>query len=336
MASQDYSFEPKTFKIGIIKETAIGTEIANTAQVFADSVVMPSMSPQQDLTPKASFFVSTDDLAHSTSKGQPVELTFSGLYNDTIGALWQGIFHAAVANTNISLSDSYTPPDLLIGATVGDTTHTYTVKVIQPATDSNGSSSVDNTITLVGCTITNLTVSGDSTSDGGRLKYSCSIKTGFSPVFNDAEGTTTAVTADGICTTFDFLKPQIIIAGVTSPVLQSFSLSVSNPSDYIGWDPANNRPYSISRSVPEVEATLSATVKFDKSQTSIASNYFNASAQVSLANELSNHDTDNSWTNFGFSCDKAIITSLALNEQAAMMYDIEQKLLFGTLLVSVT
>jgi|TARA_R110002020_G_scaffold355375_1_gene568076 hypothetical protein len=336
MASQDYSFEPKTFKIGLKVEDNTGTESANVAQVFADSVVMPSMSPQQDLSPKASFFVSTDDLAHSTSKGQPVELTFSGLYNDTIGALWQGILHAASADGgNISMSDSYTPPDLVIGASVADTTHTFTVKVIQPST-TDGSSAVNNTITLVGCTITNLTVSGDSTSDGGRLKYSCTVKTGFAPIFNDAEGTTVAVDATGICTMFDFLKPQTIIAGVTSPVLQSFSLSVSNPSEYIGWDPSSNKPYAISRSVPEVEATLSATVKFDKLQTSIASNYFNASAQVSLANELSNHDTDSSWTNFGFSCDKAIITSLALNEQAAMMYDIEQKLLFGTLKVSTT
>ena len=56
----------------------------------------------------------------------------------------------------------------------------------------------------------------------------------------------------------------------------------------------------------------------------------NASAQTALTNTIANHATYGSATEFGFTCDKAIITGISLNEQAAMMFDVEQKLLFGT------
>ena len=126
------------------------------------------------------------------------------------------------------------------------------------------------------------------------------------------------------------------IAGVTAPVVASFNLNIENPADYVGYDPNNNRPYSISRSVPEGPVcTLSSTVKLDLSTKDLLGNFMNASAQTGLANHMSDRsDFDMAQVdNFAFDCDKAIITGMSINEQAAMMYDVEQKLLFGTLAI---
>ena len=82
------------------------------------------------------------------------------------------------------------------------------------------------------------------------------------------------------------------IAGITAPVMQSFTLSIENPAEYIGYDPVNNRPYSISRSVPEGPVvTLSSVVKLDQDTKGILGKFMNASAQQSLDNHLSNNSS---------------------------------------------
>ena len=129
--------------------------------------------------------------------------------------------------------------------------------------------------------------------------------------------------------------PHRTIAGVVDPVMQSFNLSIENPADYVGFDGANSRPSSISRSVPEGPViTLTSTVKLDVNTKGYLANFMNNSAQTGLINHVSNHSGQaaalTSATDFGFHCDKAIITGMSFNEQAAMMYDIEQKLLFGS------
>jgi hypothetical protein len=109
--------------------------------------------------------------------------------------------------------------------------------------------------------------------------------------------------------------------------MQSFNLSIENPADYVGFDGANSRPSSISRSVPEGPViTLASTVKLDANTKGYLANFMNNSAQTALVNHVSNDadqpadlTTAGGATDFGFSCDKAI-----------MMYDIEQKLLFGS------
>ena len=61
----------------------------------------------------------------------------------------------------------------------------------------------------------------------------------------------------------------------------------------------------------------------------------NNTAQTGLINNLGNHNgqaaAKTSDTNWAMHCTKAIITGMSLNEQAAMMYNVEQKLLFGSL-----
>ena len=340
MANNLTAYQPNDFGVGVVIEANTGTVVAATTQLFTDSVSMPSFAPDQDLSAKSGKFVADPAEIYSSMKNTPTEITATGLLNDTVLGLLEGILHTAAATNVIPITDAYTAPHLYHnqGISGAATKATYTVKLLAPqVTDDDGSSNAaDNSIHLTGCTVTALSIFGDANSDSGRLKYSVTFKTGYSPVFSGAAGSTTAPVVTGLQTVNDV--PYRTIAGVVSPVMQSFNLSIENPADYVGWDPVNNRPYTISRSVPEGPViTLSSTVKLDKDTTGLLANFMNASAQTSLVNHMSNDAdqpatlvTSGGATEFGFSCDKAIITGMSLNEQAAMMYDVEQKLLFGT------
>ena len=333
MAGVKVSYQPNEFGIGIAAESITGTVVANTTQLFSESVSLPSFSPIQDLAPKAGEFVARDETIYSTNKGTPSEVTVSGLLNDTALSLLEGIFHTAAASNVITVTDTYTAPALPVGEANTAATKTYTVKILHPqATDDNGNSPADNSVVLRGCSVTAFSVSGDASGDG-RLTYSATFKTGFLPLFEQPAGTTTPPVETGMRNIHDLSYRTI--AGVADPVMQSFNLSIENPAEYIGFDPVNNVPYSISRSVPEGPVVnLSSVIKLDKDTKGLLANFMNASAQTGLKNHLSNESNQaaalTGATEFAFNCDKAIITGMSFNEQAAMMYSVEQKLLFGS------
>ena len=339
MANNTAAHQPNDFGIAIKAETALGTPIDDPRQLFTDSVSLPSFTPDQDLSAKSGKFVADFAEIYSSSKNTASEITATGLYNDTVGTLFEGILHTAASSDVIQVTDTYTAPNLYHGLSNAGATRTFTIKLISPTlTDNAGSPTTSaSCVELAGCTVTALSVFADAGTDGGRLKYSVTFKTGYSPTFLHAPGTVGAPVTTGMITIHDLSYRKI--ANVTAPVVSSFNLNIENPAEYIGWDPNNSRPYTISRSVPEGPiCTLSSTVKLDIDTKDLLGNFMNASAQTGLANHMSDRsDFDMAQVdNFAFDCDKAIITGMSLNEQAAMMYDVEQKLLFGTLKVSIT
>ena len=338
MANNLTAYQPNDFGVGVLIEQTTGTAIANTTQLLTDSVSMPSMTPTQDLSAKSGKFVADEAEIYSSSKNTPTEITASGLLNDTVLGLLEGIFHTAHSSNVITVADTYTAPHLYHGQSTSSaaTKATYTVKLLSPqVTDDDGSSNaVDNSITMTACTVTSLSISGDAGTDGGRLKYSVTFKTGYTPDFAAAAGSTTAPVVTGLQTIHDLTYRTI--AGVVSPVLQSFNVTIENPAEYVGWDALNSRPFTISRSVPEGPiVTMSATIKVDKDSYGLLDKYMHASTQTGIINHLSNHSGQaaalTAATNWSMHCTKAIITGMSLNEQAAMMYNVDQKLLFGSL-----
>ena len=339
MANNNAAHQPNDFGIAIKAETTLGSPIDDPTQLFTDSVSLPTFSPDQDLSAKSGKFVAAFDEIYSSSKNTPIEITASGLYNDTVGTLFEGALHGAAASDIITVTDAYTAPNLYHGLSNAGATRTYTIKLISPTlTDNAGSPTTSpGCVELAGCTVTALSVSADAGSDGGRLKYSVTFKTGYSPTFLHAPGTVADPAVTGMTTIHDLAYRKI--ANITNPVVSSFNLSIENPADYVGWDAVNSRPYTISRSVPEGPiCTLSSTIKLDLDSKDLLGKFMNASAQTTMANHMSDRsDFDMAQVdNFAFDCDKAIITGMSLNEQAAMMYNVEQKLLFGTLKVSIT
>ena len=95
MAQNPIAYQPNDFGVGIAIESATGTVVANTTQLFTDSISMPSFTPDQDLSAKSGMFVADFAHVHSSQKNTPTEITVSGLLNDTVLGLLTGIFHSA-------------------------------------------------------------------------------------------------------------------------------------------------------------------------------------------------------------------------------------------------
>ena len=226
MANNTTAYQPNDFGVGVVIESATGTVVANTTQLFTDSVSMPSFSPDQDLSAKSGKFVADTAEIYSSMYNTPSEITATGLLNDTVLGLLVGIFHTAASSNVITVADSYTAPYIFHGQTIAATKETYTVKLLSPAvTDSDGSSnSSGNSIHLPGCCVTALSIFGDAGTDGGRLKYSVTFKTGYSPAFTGAAGSTTAPVTTGLQTIHDLTYRTV--AGVASPVMSSFNFSI--------------------------------------------------------------------------------------------------------------
>ena len=124
-----------------------------------------------------------------------------------------------------------------------------------------------------------------------------------------------------------------IIGGASDCILQSFSLNIENPAEYIGntsvtadigdGSAANQEPQVIAIGIPEVSANLEATIKYDSNTTGLDNSYRSGSGvAIHLSNNANWHAADT----FGIYAKKSIITSLSHNEGAAMMLDISSKL----------
>ena len=102
-------------------------------------------------------------------KGVTKEITFSGVFDTTAAPLLvQNCTGRAESSDVVTIPYNYTPPELETGdsssITIADT---VTIAVIAPATSGGNRS-----IIFPGCTITNLTISGDMANESGRLKFS--------------------------------------------------------------------------------------------------------------------------------------------------------------------
>ena len=113
-------------------------------------------------------------------------------------------------------------------------------------------------------------------------------------------------------------------------MVQSFALNIENPSEYVGQHDSSGNPESIVRAVPEISATLDATVKYDNNNaagTQTTAEYQTAmKAGTTVATYFHNHATTiASASGFGFEGLFGKITSVSYNEANAMMVDVSTK-----------
>jgi len=340
MAIDSAAYSPKEFKLGIQAETTIGTKIVDGMTLInVDSVELPSYNPLQVLdvrsgagrTLKSSDVFTQKDLVDK-------EISFSGTADTQIlPLLLKNIFNstqrAAVTDTVPAayvVPDSFSPDELKNGGTGSANGHlTMTVAVISP---EGSTSSV-----FPGCRLTSLQISGDMGTENGRVKISGTFKTAFNVFINQAAPTQTDYTANfynmntmGSGTSQATKK----IAGVSDLVLQSFSLNIENPSEYIGYittsadlgggsSTTNQDPEVIAVGIPGVTVTMDATVKYDSQSKGIDDIYqLGTLSQTHLSNNANWYDA----STFGIYANKCLVTSLAHNEAAAMMLDVSMQM----------
>jgi hypothetical protein len=318
MALDGAAFSPKEFGLAIQAESAIGTAVVNDmTRINVDSVEMPNFNLTQVLEARSGSsgrLADADDVFIS-DKGVKREITFSGICDDTtLPFLLQNATSVAESSDIVTVEDTYSPPELETGASSA-INKSITIALLQPNTGAN------KNIIFPGCTITNFTITGDMGNESGRLRFSATAATGFTPSYAQAAPTVAAygTTFYSLAT----LSAKKTIAGAADCVVQSFNLNIENPSEYVGQGDSSGNPESIVRSIPEMIMTMDATVKYDNNTAGFPDTM---KAGTNVATLLCDQTTiANGSTKFGIQADNGRITSVAFNEANAMMVDVSTK-----------
>ena len=338
MALDGTAFSPKQFKLAIGSTGESTTGNAKTDALIAvniDSLEMPNFNLTQfmDVRSGTAGRVADIDDAFISELGTTKEISFSGVFDASVAPyLLQNCIGAAESSDITSIPFNYTPPALATGTTSQAIQHTTTIHITAPNTTDASDGADTHSMTFPGCTITSLSITGDMANESGRLKFSATARTGYIATFSTAAISPASAYGTSYYSLATLAGSGLkTIAGATDCVVQSFTLNLENPSEYVGQNDANGNPESIVRAVPEIAATLDATVKYDNNNaagTQTTAEYQTAmKAGTTVATKFHNHASAlASASGFGLEALFGKITNVAYNEANAMMVDVSVKL----------
>ena len=327
MAISTASYSSSAFKIAIAEQDVFGTITASGGNAYhaldVDSISSPSLNLIQALDVRSgSRVLQTTDFFHS-SMGSIAEISVSGTATTAaLDLLLENMMSEAVGTASgvySFLSDaSAQSVGAGDGASVALVGKLLSIAMISPITDMD--------LGFKDCVVTALSLSGDAGTEGGRIKFSATFKTG-SVVDH------TQITAVGaVDTAFTAASENYSInswtagyrqlVGVPDLVMSSFALNLSNDANFLGL--ASTGYETISRA-GEFSATLDATIKYDDKCQAFFENFADQVTGASEGATFLNNDSALTNANFGISMPASVITNVAFNEQAMMMMDVSIK-----------
>jgi hypothetical protein len=287
---------------------------------------MPSLNPQQvlDVRHGAGRTMKAVDMFLSNNLTIK-EISFSGIADETIlPKLVKNITQDADGASSIPVG--YDPEEMQVGGTqiAGSTTvaDCGTFSVLLNVPEAN------NSMMFVGCVLTSLTISGDISEESGRIKISGTFKTGMKPVFtNNLNPSSTAhFNTNYFVTDYEGTNAAQVIAGVTSPIMKSFSCTIENDAQFMGFDSSGNHQI-IGRAFPECVVTFESVLKYDADTDGLVAS-FESQSTGTVINTLTGKD--GATRNIDFSIPKAIITDVGFSEEEAMFMSVSTKAVAGT------
>lgn len=339
MANLSTSYSPKEFQLAIAHEAAVGTASSTDADyilINIDSIEMPSLNPQQvlDVRHGAGRTLKEVDVFLS-NKLTVKEISFSGIADATV--LPKLVKNITQDASTFAIEAAYEPEERKVGDTTladGSTTipaDTGTFSVLVQSPEAN------NSMLFTGCVLTSLTLNGDISEESGRIKMSGTFKTGMIPSFTSNLAPTSTAHFNTNFFTTDYADDSvttdadIVIAGVTSPILKSFSCVIENDAQFMGFD-QNGNYQIIARALPEVAVTFDAVVKYDADTDGLVASFESQDGSSTVVNTLT-AKTDVGGDvprNIDLSIPKAILTDVSFSEEEAMFLSVSTKAVAGT------
>jgi hypothetical protein len=331
MADLAEGFSPKQFQLAIAAEAdGIGGGEATVGDykfINIDSIEMPSLNPQQvlDVRHGVGRTLKKVDM-FLTNKLTVKEISFSGIADATILPM----LLANITNTNHATSFpiefDYSGQDLSFGDSVSSANSSLTFAVLLVTPEAAQQQY------FKGCVLTSLTISGNVGEETGRIKISGTFKSGSIPALNSTltpthnrasfntnyfmtdygdSGSTNAVTT---------------IAGLSDPVLKSFSLTIENDAVFTGYDTSGNFQ-QIHRAIPEVAVTFDAVVKYDADTDNLIQTFAEQSTGT-VVNTLT--AADSVTRNIDISLPTCMLTEVGFSEEDAMFLSVSSKAVADT------
>ena len=341
--SQAAHYSPSEFRFGFLPEETIGTALVpasgKTLQLInVDSISAPSLNTEivSDVRSGSGRTAKSADL-YVNSTLMKREISFSGTadYN-SLPELLSAVMGVAEASTDlfkilvthtplfdmktdVQRTDSGTAATYASAWAASGATNagTHTVYIWSPETNMS--------LQFKGCVLESLTISADMGTESGRFKVEGSFATGYDPDLSVAAPNATYATA--FSSNYYYLTDidtHTAVAGVSDPVIQSLSMTIENPTEYLGFTGTSEiKPEIISRAVPEISASWESTFKYDSDSASLFETY-EAGSNVALTTSDSNN------AKIGFTAANNVITSVAFAENAAQYVTVGAKVLAGS------
>ena len=324
MAISTASYSSSAFKFAIAEQDAFGTVTAAGGNAYhaldVDSISSPSLNLNQALDVRSgSRVLQTTDFFH-TKVGAIAEISVSGTATtNALDILLENIMGEAEGSASGVYSFLSNASAQSVGS--GDSSQAGTlisIVMISPISAM--------VLGFKDCVVTALSLSGDAGTEGGRIKFSATFKTGSAV---DATQTTsvgavdTAFTAASENYTMNsWTAGYRQLVGVADLVMSSFTLNLTNDANFLGL--VSTGFETISRA-GEFSATLDATVKYDDKVQAFFENFQDQVTGASEGATLLNNDSSLTDGAFGISMPASVMTNVAFNEQAMMMMDVSVK-----------
>ena len=188
------------------------------------------------------------------------------------------------------------------------------------------------------CFCTSLQLSGDAGTEGGRIKFSATFKSGSA--VDPAFATTsidTAITANNYyMSAWD--ADDRIICGVANAVVSSFSLDITNDVVFSG---VASTGYEVATRSGEVSSTATFSIVYDNNFKGLFNTFDDQTTGASQGATLMATDATPSDGEFEFKMANSVLTDVSFNEGSVMMLDVSVKALgagigSGTALIEVS
>ena len=317
MATVAHAFSSKEFKCFIISDATnagtSGIHSSNMYQLDVDSVSYPTLNVTQTLDVRSGVGATLkDEDFFQDNKMRVVELSLSGTLHDDVGhrLLLANICGAAEADdTNQTIASGHKIVAQKYGAAVTNNASSLTV-IIQPSDVSNQTG-----LEFSGMVVSNMTISADAGTEGGRYKFSATLQSGKVPDLASTAAAGSNVYANTTTTTLASASGIKVFALDT--VLNSFTTTIDYPVIFTG---VTSTGYEVVSRGAECSVTHDCQIKYDGNTKGLVNSF---DTQTAALAENMFIITNNG--KFGIDTANGVLTNVAYSEGDIMILDVSIK-----------
>ena len=284
--------------------------------VDVDSVGTPSLNLNQVIEPRSGSRVLQATDFFQDNKNKVIEISVSGTATtDVLDMLLGNITQGDTVPYGIASSGDVST--FTSGTENQTSNQIFSIMYKTPAT-GHGMAFKD-------CFCTALSLTGDAGTEGGRIKFSATFKTGSLPTLNQSDiiiDTHLGAATNNNYFMSDWVSSQRVLAGITGVLVNNFTLNIENDVIFSGL---TSTGFEHMARVSEVVANADFNVKYDDLTDVLIENFHD---QVSGASEgalMMGTDGTPSDGEFEFKFANSIITNAALSEGDVMAVDVSVK-----------
>ena len=318
MAINNKAYSPKEFQFLIAEQNNFGTleQAGSTLPYVAidvDSIGSPTMNLNQTLDVRTGSRVlqATDFFQDNLNK--VMEFSVSG--TTTTEALDLMLGNITFGDTApYSLASNQGANFLASDATNQSANQILSIIYKSPASG--------HTLAFRDCFCTSISLTGDAATEGGRVKFSATFKSGSIPILDDSTiAADTAISSNNqYMSSWD--ADDRIIAGHSNMLVNSFTFNIENDVTFSG---VTSTGFEQIARAGEISATAEFNIKYDDNTDVMFKNFHDQVTGASEGATLMAHQATLVDGAFGFKLPNSVMTSVAFSEGDIMALDVSVK-----------